>query len=322
MPRFIRNTVILAALESTYGSAATLTGADAILVSNCTITPLRANNVARDLVRGYFGGSEQLVGTAYVEVNFTVELAGSGTATTPPKWGRLLQAMGFAQTVGAASVDYTPVSTFGASSSLTMKYYLDGAEHLLTGVRGTWEMGLGVGARPELRCRFLGLVGGVTAVTNPTGDFTAFRAPLVVTDTNTADLLIGAVTYTAGTGAIAGGTAYVSQGLQLSLGGNVVHQPLVGAERVLFTERQITGSLNLELTAAQEVAFMADVRANTLTALGITHGTAAGHTVGIYAPSIQRLDPTVQDVDSVALNAYAIRLLPVTGNDELRIVVR
>ena len=36
--------------------------------------------VSRDLVRGYFGGSEQLVATAFVSVDFTVELAGSAVA--------------------------------------------------------------------------------------------------------------------------------------------------------------------------------------------------------------------------------------------------
>jgi peptide/nickel transport system substrate-binding protein len=55
-----------------------------------------ANNVNRDLVRNYFGASEQLVGIAYIEAEFTVELQGSGTAATAPAWGALLRAAGHA----------------------------------------------------------------------------------------------------------------------------------------------------------------------------------------------------------------------------------
>jgi hypothetical protein len=319
---FLRNTIVLAGLESTYGTAATLTGADAILLSDVSIRPLVANNVDRTLVRGFFGGNSQLLGTTYAEVTCTVELAGSGTATTPPKWGRLLQAMGFAQTIGAASVDYTPVSTFGASSSLTMRYFLDGLLMQLTGARGTATIAMGVGERPELRCRFVGLYSTPTATANPTPDYAAFRPPVAVTDTNTSDLLIGNVTYTAGTGTVAGGTPFVGAGVQLDLRNDVVFQPLVGRESVLITQRDVAGSFTLDLDPAQVVTAMADVRANTLSAFGITHGTTAGNIIALHAPSFQRIDPTVEDLDGVAMSAFALRLLPLVGNDELRIVVR
>lgn len=319
---FLRNTIVLAGLEATYASAATVTGADAILLSNVSINPLRARNVPRDLVQGYFGGSVQLVGVAYREITATVELAGSGTATTPPKWGRLLQAMGFAQTVGAASVDYTLTSTFGANSSLTMQYYLDGLLHTMVGARGTFSMVLGVGERPALQCRFIGLVGSHSASANPSPDYTAFRSPVAVTDTNTGDLLLGALTYTGATGVISGGTAYVSKGLQLELGNNLVHQPLLGQERALITQREVTGRIALDLTPAQAVAFLTDVQANTLTGCGITHGTVAGNIIGVHMPSIQRIDPAVEDEDGVALSGYSIRAVPVSGNDELRIIAR
>jgi hypothetical protein len=319
--RFMMNLVVVATLEATYGVSATPVGADALLLSNVSINPLRANNVSRDLVRGYHGASPQLVGTSYVEITGTFELAGSGTATTPPKWGRLMQCMGFAQTVGAASVDYTPISTYGANSSVTMFYFLDGIQHQLLGVRGTWELVMNVGGRPEMRCRFIGKYGGVAVVANPTPDYTAFRDPIAVTDANTGDLLIGAVTYTAGTGTIASGTAYISTGLQLSSGNNLVFQPLLGEERVLITQREVTGSISLDLANADVVTFMNAVRANTLTAMGMVHGTTAGNKVGVYSPSFQRLDPALSDQDGVVMNDFSVRLLPVSGNDELRIVV-
>ena len=86
MPRYARNALILAKVETTAGVDAVPTGAaNALLVANLTINPLKANNVSRDLIRPFFGGSEQLVGTATVEVSFDVELAASGTARRPSR---------------------------------------------------------------------------------------------------------------------------------------------------------------------------------------------------------------------------------------------
>jgi hypothetical protein len=65
MTRFIRNTVILVKTEVTPGVDPTPTGlANAMMVSNLTINPLNAQNVARGLVRGFMGGDEHLVGSS------------------------------------------------------------------------------------------------------------------------------------------------------------------------------------------------------------------------------------------------------------------
>ncbi len=322
MPRYIEKTVILAKLEGTYGADAAPVGAtDAMLVSNCTITPLDAANVDRELIRGYFGASEQLVGTASKAVTFDVELAGSGTPTTPTQWGRLLQACGFAQTIGAASVDYTPVSTFGASSSATIYYQLDGEQHKLLGARGTFGLAMGVGERPVLRFRFVGLDGGSSAVANASPTYTPFRVPLVITDQNTGDLLLGA-SYVGASGTLSGGTAYASRGLSLEVNNRVAYQALLGGETVEITGRGVSGSTSLDLTAAQAVSFLTDVKANTLTSLGLTHGLSAGNIVVIHAPAVQRVEPTVEDLEGRVMHRYNLRFVPSAGNDELRIVTR
>jgi hypothetical protein len=323
MPRFLRNTVLLVKTETTIGTDAVPTGAaNAILVSDITINPLQASNVNRDLVRGFYGSSDQLVGTASIGVSFTVELAGSGTPTTAPKWGPLLLACGFAETVQTASVDYLPVSTFGNGTSATIYYYLDGQLHKLLAARGTFTLEMGVGERPVMRFRMVGKDGGLTAAANATPVTTGFRTPLVITDANTPGLRLGAVTYTAATGIVGGGTVYTSRGLRLDVGNNVTFQPLLGAETVEITQREVTGAMSLDLTAAQAVSFMTDVKANTTLALGFTHGVAAGNTIVIHAPVVQRIDPGVEDFNGQAMHTYNLRLVPSAGNDELRIVSR
>lgn len=320
MARYIRNTVILAKIEATEGSDPTPTGAaNAILVSDVTITPLQANNVDRALVRGYFGGSEQLVGTANIMCEFTVELAGSGTATTPAAWGPLLQGCGFAQTVGASWVAYDPISTFGANSSVTIYYHLDGNLYKMVGARGTFTVAMGIGERPVMKFTFTGKDAGVTAASNATPTLTAWQKPVVITDANTADVSLG-VSYASG--ANSGGTAYTSKGLELDIGNTVAFTALLGAENVDISAREVTGKVSLDLTAADVATFMTAVKANTTTTLGLTHGTAAGNIIVIYAPVVQRINPGIEDLNGRLLHTYDLRLCPSVGNDEIKIVTK
>lgn len=323
MTRPIRKTLILAKLEgATYGVDASPANTDWLLVSNQSINPLVASNVDRGVLRNSLGGSEQLVGTKYVECSFDIEIAGSGTATTPPAWGKLVQACGFTQTVQTASVDYTPITTMGSNTSLTICYYLDGQLHKLLGARGTFSMEMGVGEKPVFRFRFLGLDGGLTAATNPTISGDPWKTPLIISEPNTGDVTLGAITYTSATGVLSGGTAYVSRGLSIDVGNNVQHVPLLGRETVDITARDAVGRVSFDLTAAQAVTFMADVLSNTTTGLGLTHGTTDGNIVVVHAPKVQRISPGVEDLNGNAFHTYQLRLIPTVGDDELRIVSR
>lgn len=317
MARYARKSAILAKVETTYGTDASPTGAaDAVLVSNLTINPLNAQNVSRDLIRPYFGASEQLVGSAYVECSFDVELQSSGTAGTAPQWGDLLLGCGFAETVTASTrVDYTPVTD--SLQSLTLYYHDDGVLHKVLGAMGTVDVKLNVSERPVLSFKFTGLDGGMTATANPSATLTAWKTPAVVNDANTADLLLGC-TYAAG--ALSGGTAYVSRGIEFSVGNKVEFIPLVGGESVGITGREVTGKVVLDLAAADEVTFMATVKANTTQGIGTVHGTASGSKVLVFAPAVQLISPSKQDVNGRRLIGYDLRAVPSAGNDDLRIV--
>ena len=75
--------LLLAEIESTYGTDPTPTGAaNAILVRGLEITPIQADVVERELIRGFMGNFEALLANQRVELTFEVELAGSGAAGT------------------------------------------------------------------------------------------------------------------------------------------------------------------------------------------------------------------------------------------------
>lgn len=316
--RLPRNSAILAKIESTYGTDAVPTGAaNAILISNPSFNT-NYSNVARDLVRGHLGGSEQLAGTRSVAIGFDVELSGSGDAgLTAPAWAPLLKACGFAESDAGVYFEYTPVSS--AFSSLSIYYHDDGIVHKALGCRGTVDFKLGVGEKPVMSFRFVGIDGGPAEAANPTQTLTAFVKPVAITNPNAADILLGC-TYSSG--ALSGGTAYPSRGLQLSAGNDVQYTPLLGGESVDIVNRDVSGSIELELTAAQEVTFITDINANTLATMGFSYGTTAGNLIVLYMPSVQRVNPKKAELNGRRLIGMDLRVLPSAGNDELKIVVK
>ncbi|QRM19558.1 hypothetical protein GBK02_09160 [Dechloromonas sp. TW-R-39-2] len=320
MGRYTRNTAILAKLESTYGTDATPSEAtNALLVSNAQITPLAAQNVKRDLIRPYLGGSEELLGASYIELSFEVELAGSGAAGTAPAYGPLLKACGFSETVSAGvRTEYnllTPVV-----DSVSVYYFSDGVKHVAKGCRGDVTFKLNSGGRPAMAFKLQGLDGGLSAATPAALALSGFKTPLVVTEANTGDVTFGC-TYTAATPTLTGGLGYPSQGLEVSLGNSVSHTPLLGGETVEITNREANGKVQLDLTAAQEVSFMASVRSNAVQAIGLMHGTVPGGKVMLFMPAVQLVNPSKQDVNGKLMIGFDMRVVPASGNDEIKLVV-
>jgi hypothetical protein len=319
MSRLINRAVVLAKVETTSGTDAVPTGsANAIQVMDLQITPLDAKNIDTNFITSYFGGAGQLVGTASVKCSFSVLLAGSGTAATAPAWGALLLGCANAETTGLLTpnrVEYLPATD--SLKTLTIYYYDDGLLHKLLGVFGNVKLSAKSGEAPKLTFDFVGLDGGVTAATNATAVLTAWRTPPAVTKANVVDVNLGC-TYSAG--ALSSGTAYNSSGLTLDWGNSVAFAPLLTTEEVVLTDRNITGSVSLNLTAAQEVTMMTSVKANTLQSLGFVIGTATGNKIMLHMPSVQLINPKKEDFNGMRLIGFDLRVLPSSGNDELRIV--
>ena len=385
MPRFNRNRILLAKIQPTVNTDAVPTGAaNAILLAaDPQITPFSSNNVDRDLVRGYFGTSEQLVGTGYVGLSFKTELQSSGTPGTAPAWGPLARGAAWAEVILAAAVvgtavagstvntinlaagasavddfyngayvsitggtgngqaaliiDYvgatkiatiapawtvTPDVTSGYSIAanvsynpisssvemLSMYYYRDGLLRKAINCRGNMEsIECPVGGRPVINWKFLGIDAGVSASANPAATLTGWKVPQMITDVNTGDVMLG-------------GIVYPSRGFTLAGGNKVDFTPLLGGETIDITDRDMTGKIELDLTAAQVATFHTAVRANTLYPFGFVHGTAAGSRIAIQGPQVQLLDQSETDNNGRALDVYAMRCLPFLGNDECRLV--
>ena len=318
--RLVRNTAILLKSETTYGVDSVPTGAaNALLVSNVSITPISTNEVDRAIMRPFLGGSEQLVGTRYAQISFDLELVGSGTVATSPAWSAALLACGMAETLVATfRADYLPISS--NMPSVTIYHFDDGIRHTLIGARGDVSVKFIQGEIPKLSLSYQGLYTTPTAAALPTIITTAWKIPQVVCDANTGDLMFGGTHTTSTAPAITGGTAYPSQGIEVMFGNSVNFNPLLGGEDVQISARSVTGKVTLDLTAAQEVTMMSNVESATLTSIGLQHGTVANQKLLLWLPSVQLTNPAKAEVNGKRLVSFDLRVLPVSGNDEVRLV--
>lgn len=111
MSLLTRNRTVLAKSESVYGTDPTPTGsANAMLVKNLNVSPLQAEKVSRDLIRPYFGNSEQLLATNFVTMDFEVEAVGSGVIGKAPAYDCLLRACALAKQIQTASISIVVAS--------------------------------------------------------------------------------------------------------------------------------------------------------------------------------------------------------------------
>lgn len=305
MPLLGRKRVILAKIETTYGTDAAPVGTtNAILVRNLTMTPQDADFVDRDLVRPYIGRSEQLPAGIRAMLEFEVELQASGTAGTAPGWGPLMRACGLSETIVAStSVTYAPISA--AFESVTLYFNVDGVLHKLTGARGTLSLAMKVKDIPTIKFTFTGIYNTVTDTAAPTPTYTAFKTPLTVSNVNTTPFTLH-------------GFAAVMSELTMDLSAQIVHRTLVGgAEAVLLTDREPQGSITIEATTVAAKDWWTLAKNATLGALSVTHGTVAGSKVTFASSNVQLTKPTYQEMDGIQMLQMGLNFIPSTaGNDE------
>jgi len=299
-----RKRLILVKVESTYGTDSVPTGTDALLVRNLDITPLSGEIVSRDLVRPYLGNYDQLIAQTSVAVTFEVELAGSGTAGTAPKFDAILKACGMSATIVAStSVTYTPVSA--SFSSATIYFNVDGVLHKLTGCRGSMNMTCAVGAIPTLAFDLTGVYNSPTDTAAPAVTYTAQATPLIFREGNTS-----AFSFFSYSG--------ILQSVDFNLSNELIFRELVGGtKQTLLTDRKPAGTVMIEAPTIAAKDFFTTALATTTGNLTFLHGTTAGNRVTFLASQVDVLNPTYQDQDSIMMLSVPYVAIPTAaGNDE------
>jgi len=300
-----RKRLIQVKKESTYGTDSTPAGTDALLVRNLEITPIEADVVSRDLIRNYLGNSPQLLANTRVSITFQVEMAGSGTAGTAPRYGGILQACGLSETIVAStSVTYAPVSS--SFSSATIYFNNDGIRHIMTGCRGTFTLNAEVGQIPTIDFTMIGVYNAPTDTALPTTTYSAQASPLIFRQGNTSGFQFFSY-------------AGCLQSVSLDIANETVYRELVGCTKeVQITNRAPNGTVMIEAVSLATKDFFSTAQTETTGNLTFLHGTTAGNRVTLTAGQCDISNPTYGDQDGVQMLNIPYVAVPTTaGNDEV-----
>ncbi|TXN60897.1 phage tail tube protein [Methylobacterium sp. WL6] len=306
--RYFKKLGALAKTEAAYGVDAAPTGAaNAIQLSDVSVTPLEGDKVSRDLMLPYFGDQGFVLAATYAKAEFSIEMAGAGAAGTAPAYAALLRACGLAEVVTAGvKVEYHPVSA--AQEAASLYFNMDGVNHVLLGARGTLTMSIVPKQIPKFRFTMTGLLGPIADTALPTVDLSKYQKPLVCSKTDTVFSLHG--------------LAAVMESLNLDLGNTVVARMLVNSESIEITDRKVSGTTVIEAVALAVKDWFTIARTSIVGALSVTHGIAAGNIVEVVGQAVQIGTPTYGNTDGITNTSLPLTLCPVTGDDEIVIRIR
>jgi hypothetical protein len=310
MARMTRKTVLLAKKESNYGQDASPVGsADGLLIEELEIEPI-AELLQRNFYKDSFTKQAPVMGMAYNQISFKVELKGSGTAGTAPAIGKLLKACGMAEDVSAGtSVTYTPESDDDDVDSLTLYAYRDGVLHKMVGARGTFTMDLQAGKYGMLSFVFKGLYQTIVDDSNATLSNLETTLPAVIQG--------AAFTW--------GSYEAIASKLDIDFGANVVPAESFNASFGIYafriSDRNTQGSFNPDAVLEATHPFWADWKNNVQRALSITCGSEAGNICTITAGSCASTGVNYEDKEGVlAYNVPFLMTEESTDDDEIEIV--
>lgn len=305
MSKYMRKTVILVKTEVTPGTDPTPTGgANAILARNLNLTPMDISYEERNNIRGFFGNFESLQTMRLARVTFEVEAQGSGTAATPTGYGPLLTACGMLETI-TTSVAYTPQSP--GIKTATIYVNIDGVLHKLTYARGTCTFKLKANSVPVFAFEFVGLETSIADVALPTGTYTAFGTPLVANLTNTTPVTLHGI------------SSLALESFELDIGNVNEHIVRIGTgnDTIQHTDRKSKGKILFEMQSVATKDWYAAIRAGTIAAFTLTHGTVAGSKVTVAGSQVQLENPSISEIQGIQMLGMDLRFNPSNaGNDD------
>jgi hypothetical protein len=301
--------LLMVAIESTYGTSSAPAGPEAILVLDPNLTPLDGEILERGVIDPGFGRiRSRVIAQRKMGLEFGVELAGSGTAGTAPKYSPLLRSVGFAETTVSSTTTYSLVTP--VTDSVSLNHNWDGNRHLGTGGRGNAELVFEVGAYPRINFSYQGIYNAPTDVAFPTPTYTNQAAPVDFGAVNTPTVTV------------AGLSACVSS-CSINLGNEINFFNHAGCTpSVRITDRMVEGSLTIERPDQLSTKdFYALAIAGTTGAITFTHGTVAGNRVQVNIPYANFGPPTPADANGVAMLTLPFVAIHTPGtSDELTLV--
>ena len=297
--------LLLVAIEATYGSGGSLTGANAMLAKDFDITPMEYESIDRGFVKPYLGSNEKLVYGEHALMSFKVEFQGSGTPGLPPAYSPLMRCAGFAEIITAGdSVEY--VLAGDVQESAVLNFYMNNTLHVLTGARSAIKLVLDKGVY-YWEFNVMGLYVDPITATAPSPDFTAFKKPTISGEGRTTDFLLF-------------GVPVEPYKLDIDIGQAVKYTQTLVSEKIELNERDAKGSISIENIELATHDFFTDVKDSNKGDLTFTHGTTPGLIAQVYCPQVQLGTPKYADQDKTTGLDMELMFIPTSaGNDEFQV---
>ena len=309
MPKRHRLRSILAKAESSYGTDPNPSGsANYVEVIDLNIEPIVSDEVSRDLIRPYMGNYEVIPANTRVNITFDVEMAGSGTAGTAPKYGPILEACGLSQTIsGGNTVTYAPEASPDGSVTIFVNY--DGIRQIVTGCRGTFSINCELNQVPKISFSLTGLFSAPTDDASPTVTKSNQATPLIFKNGSTTNFSIF-------------GFSAALQSWNLDFNNEVIYRELVGGTKeVLITDRRPSGNAVIENVALSSHNFFTDYTGTSTGTNTWLHGTTAGNKVTVSCPQTDLGQPTYEESDGITMLNLPFYATPTSaGQNEFSLV--
>lgn len=304
MPIKWRSKILLAKIETTYGTDAAPAGAtDAVLATNIVLTPMEGQDVSRELELPWLAAQATIPAGLHSRLQFRVEIVPSGTAGTAPAWGPLLRACAVAETIVAdTSVTYNPVTD--DHESVTIHFWLGGTRFVIKGARGTCVMRFTAQGIPYLEFDLRGLFALPGEQSRPTPTLSAFLKPDLVTSAKTPTFEID-------------DTAFVMRSFALDLGNSVQPRFLVGSESILIADKAELATAQVEAVPLTTFDPFDAAYDQETVPVELVHGTVAGRTATLAIDAAQLQRPAGLE-NAQDITEWPLRLVPLpsSGNDQ------
>lgn len=294
--------LILAKIESVYGTdPVPVPGTDALLVSGLSVAPKLEPNERNPSSASLSPWAPAKPSSGLLEVKFSVEMKGSGVATTPPEVDPLLRACTRSRTINASDVTYALISS--AFESVTIYAYKDGLLHKVPGCMGEVEEVYEAGKIAMYNFTFVGLYQTPTDAAIPAG---------AVYDT-TVPPIVQSIALTIGGYSAVFARLQISQGNAVSkrTDGNANY----GVAGVTISGRKPVGSIDPEAVTRATHDFWLNMENATPLALAATIGSSAGNRIVIASRVVY--DPFAWgEREGQRIYQVPLRLVRNAGDDE------
>jgi hypothetical protein len=304
MPILTQRALVMAKVEATAGTDSVPAPAtDAFLVADPVVS-VQTNMLERNFARTDFSTYASRAGRKLAQVTFSIQLHGSGTAATSPKWAALLRGCGMneATVTGPPALRRWSPRTDGMQT-VTIYVYFEGLLHRMTGCMGTFSITAEAGGYAVINFTFTGNYNRPQAQAMPVN---AVFEDIVPPQVELAQFAYGA------------DAALVVNAFTLDAANTVVARPDVnstdGFRGVRISNRNPTGGFDPEAEVDQ--TFWQQLEESTQSTVNMRIGSTAGNHVLLTAPKAQITGVGYGDREGLRSYELALAFRRNTGNDE------